>query len=284
MAVAPPVPGLDERRMDLITAGTVPLRCPYDQVVGEPLVVATFNIRNGLAPDLRHLWPLRRRSTAGMIRALDADVVGLQEVYRWQLRYLLGRLAGYEAHGEGRSRRRRGEFCPVLTRSSRLHVRDVQTRWFGDEPDRPGLRLPGALFPRLATMAAVADRLADEAFHVVNTHLDERRPENRRASVAQLVTWLPLDGPVILLGDLNTSEDDEKVFSLLRSAGLRSVLPREAGGTVHRFRGGTDGPRIDHVLVSAHWEVAEAAVVTDHPGRRLPSDHWPVRAVLRLRA
>jgi endonuclease/exonuclease/phosphatase family metal-dependent hydrolase len=251
--------------------------------VSEPLVVATFNIRNGLAPDLMNLWPLRRRSTAAMISRLDADVLGLQEVYRWQLRYLLRPLDGYEAHGEGRSRRRRGEACPVLTRGSRLRAVEEQTRWFGEEPDRPGGRLPRASFPRLATMVGAVDRVGGGALHMVNTHLDERRPENRRASVAQLVTWLPAEGPVILLGDLNTSEDDDEVFSVLRGAGLRSVLPREAGGTAHGFRGGVDGPRIDHILVSAHWEVIEASVVTKSLRRRLPSDHWPVRAVLRLR-
>jgi endonuclease/exonuclease/phosphatase family metal-dependent hydrolase len=248
--------------------------------VSAPLVVATFNIRNGLALD-RHLWLLRRRSTAAMIRRLGADVLGLQEVYRWQLRYLLRRLDGYEAHGEGRSRRRRGEACPVLVRSSRLQVVEERTRWFGDEPDRPGGRLLGASFPRMATMVDAVDRIGGAAFHLVNTHLDERRPEHRRASVAQLVTWLPPDRPVILLGDLNTSEDDDEVFSVLRGAGLRSVLTGQAGGTVHGFRGGVHGPRLDHVLVSAHWEVMEASVVTDFPGRRLPSDHWPVRAVLR---
>lgn len=246
-------------------------------------MVATFNIRNGLALDGRHLWPLRRRSTADMIRRLDADAVGLQEAYRWQLRYLMGRLDGYEAQGEGRSRRRRGEACPVLTRHSRLQVVEERTRWFGDEPDRPGGRLAGASFPRLATLVGAVDRAGGGALCVVNTHLDERRPENRRSSVAQLVTWLPEERPVILLGDLNTSEDDESVFSVLRSAGLRPVLRREAAGTAHRFRGGVDGPRIDHVLVSDHWEVVDAVVVTDAPGRHLPSDHWPVRAVLRRR-
>ncbi|MGH8975853.1 MAG: endonuclease/exonuclease/phosphatase family protein [Acidimicrobiia bacterium] len=247
------------------------------------LVLATFNIRSGLAPDGRHLWPLRRHATAAMVRHLGADVLGLQEVFRWQLSYLLDHLDGYEAHGTGRSRRRRGEACPVLVRRSRLRVVEERTRWFGAEPDRPGGRLPGASFPRMATLVMVADRGGGEPFLVVNTHLDERRPENRRAAAAQLVTWLPTGTPVIVLGDLNTTEDDDEVFSVFRAAGLRSTLPAGAGGTAHQFRGGTGGRRIDHILVSDHWEVEEAAVVTEPVGRFLPSDHWPVRAVLRLR-
>lgn len=247
------------------------------------IVVATFNIRNGLGCDGRYSWPLRRRSTAAMIRYLDADAVGLQEAYRWQLRYLLRHVDGYESRGEGRSRRRRGEACPVLSRRSRLEVTGHWTRWFGPDPDRPGSRLPGAGFPRLATRVRVRDRATDRHLEVVNTHLDEHRGENRAAAATQLAAWLASDRPTVLVGDLNTTDDDEAVFGPLRGAGLRSVLPPGSPGTTHQFRGGTGGRRIDHVLVSSHFEVVDAAVVADHPGDPLPSDHWPVRAVLRLK-
>lgn len=244
--------------------------------------VATFNIRNGLGCDGRQSWPLRRRTTADTIGRLDADAVGLQEVYGWQLRYLLRRLDGYEAHGEGRSRRRRGEACPVLTRRSRLEVTDHWTRWFGPHPDRPGSRLPQASYPRLATWVRARDRATGRAIDVVNTHLDEHRGANRSAAAAQLADWLAPERPTVLLGDLNTTEDDAAVFDPLRRAGFQSVLPPDAPGTTHQFRGGTGGRRIDHVLVSAHWEVLSAAVVSDHAGGPFPSDHWPVRAELRL--
>jgi endonuclease/exonuclease/phosphatase family metal-dependent hydrolase len=132
-------------------------------------------------------------------------------------------------------------------------------------------------------MVRAVDRAATVAFDAVNTHLDEHRPENRLAGARQLVTWLAPDRPTIVLGDLNTTPDDDEVFSVFRAAGLVPAVPPEAPGTAHRFGGGSDGPRIDHVLVSPHWEVVEAEVVTDAPGRLLPSDHWPVRAALRLR-
>lgn len=247
------------------------------------LVVVTFNIRNGRAIDGRHSWPFRRRSTAEILRRLDADVVGLQEAFGRQLRYLLRVLEAYEAAGDGRSAKRTGERNPVLTRRSRIRVQEATTRWYGDDPDQPGSKLPGARFPRIATLTRLVDEETKFEFNFVNTHLDERVGANRIASLDQLAGWLPAGRPTILLGDLNTTPDDEAAFAKLRAAGLRPALPSSAPGTAHNFRGGTMGPRIDHILVSPEFELVGAAVVADEPGP-LPSDHWPVRALVRYNA
>ena len=245
-------------------------------------MVATFNIRNGRAFDGRHSWPLRRRSTAATLRRMDADVVGLQEVYGFQQRYLLRRLPEHEAHGEGRSGHGRGERCPILVRRSRLDVVASRVRWFGAGDDSGVTRLPGARAPRIATCLRVHDRSTGVELDVVNTHLDERLAENRRRSIEQLVTWLDRERPTVVMGDLNSREGGD-ILAALHAAGLDSVLPADAGGTAHRFTGRTDGPRIDHVLVSRHWEVRTSGVVVDpQPRTTLPSDHWPVSATLRL--
>lgn len=244
------------------------------------LVVVTFNIRNGLAPDGRNAWPLRRPATAEALRQLGADLVGLQEAYAFQLRYLLRALDGYNATGDGRSRRRRGERCAVLTRRARLRVVHTVTRWFGATPDRPGSRLPGAKRPRAATVVRLVDEESGVDLDVVNTHLDDRVAENRVASLRQLATWVAPSRPTIVMGDFNTTPHDAEAFSVLHRAGLRPALGDIAPGTAHQFRGGTSGPHLDHVLVSRHFEVVEASVAAGFDGR-LPSDHWPVRAVLR---
>lgn len=244
------------------------------------LVVATFNIRNGVAFDGCNSWPFRRRSTADVIRRLEADVLGLQEAYRFQQRYLQRRVSGYGALGTGRSRGGKGERCPILVRRNRFDILDSWTRWFGGVDTTSGSRLPGARFPRIATSVVLRDRLADIEIEVVNTHLDERRADNRRRSAEQLVTWLDHDRPSILMGDFNATAGDH-LFGVLGEAGLSTVLGPGASGTAHRFSGRTDGPRIDHIVVSRHWQVVDAAVVVDRAGGRLPSDHWPVVARLR---
>jgi endonuclease/exonuclease/phosphatase family metal-dependent hydrolase len=245
------------------------------------LRVATLNIRNGRAFDGRNSWVCRRRATAAAIAGLDADVVGLQEVFAFQQRSLLRRLDGYEALGAGRDDGRRGERTPLLVRQATVQAVSHTTRWYGDEPDQPGTRLPGARFPRVATLAVVEVRSTGARAQVVCTHLDAASASNRQAAAAQLAAWLDPALPQIVVGDLNARPDAAELAPLL-AAGLRHALPPDAGGTNHDFTGRTDGQRIDHVLVSAGVEIRSARIDHTRPGGRLPSDHWPVVADLRL--
>lgn len=242
--------------------------------------MVSFNIRNGRGLDGWNSWPFRARATATAIRRLRPDVAGLQEVFGFQERSLRRRLPGYLATSAGRDDGRRGERTTVLHRGDRFQVTDAQVRWFGDTPDVPGTRLPDASFPRTATLVRLRD--ADgTAVSVANTHLDERHPANRRRSLEQLVGWLGTDEPWIVTGDLNARPDDP-ILDVLRDAGFHDALPADAPGTNHDFTGRTDGSRIDYVWVRG-WDVVEARVAAERIGRRLPSDHWPVVAVLRRR-
>lgn len=246
------------------------------------LVVASFNIRNGRALDGWRSWPFRRRATATVARRLDADLLGVQEAYACQARYLDRRLPGYERYGRGRNARRGGEWCAVYVRSARFRVRSSSTRWYGPAPEVAGSRLAGARFPRVATDVVVGDGEGGGAVRFVNTHLDERSPERRLRSAQLLASWLDPSVPTVVVGDLNaTPAREPALFATLVAAGLRLALPDDGRGTAHDYRGGTDHPRLDHILVSAHWEVVDAGVVTSEGP--YPSDHWPVRAVLRRR-
>jgi len=52
-------------------------------------------------------------------------------------------------------------------------------------------------------------------------------------------------------------------------------------GTFNDFQADSTGEKIDAVLVSGGWDVVAAEIVRAAPGGRLPSDHYPVTAVLR---
>jgi endonuclease/exonuclease/phosphatase family metal-dependent hydrolase len=248
------------------------------------LTVATFNLRNSLGREWEHLWWRRRGITLATIRLLDADMIGFQEAHWWQYRWLARKL-GPEWHhaGAGRSRRGHlGEHVPLFARRSRLTVLDERTRWFGDQPTTPGTTLPDASFPRITTSFRARPVDGERTISVFNTHLDEHLAANRRRSVAQLRDWAAETGdPAVIMGDLNAELDRDELEPLLGS-GYRSVLPRDSGSTAHGYTGEIEGEAIDHILVSPEWTVIDAHIETRRPGGRLPSDHWPVVATLRV--
>lgn len=251
------------------------------------LRVATFNIRSAHALDGRHAWPFRAAACAAAIRGLDADVVGLQEVHTFQLRGLLRRLPGYAATGAGRDDGRdRGERCSVLIRTARLDLEWSETRWLSDTPRVPASRTWGNPIARVATLCRLSVKPGGLRLLLIDTHWDGASASSRRKSAELLLEWLDPGLPCVVLGDLNATTADAAVSRLLGS-GLTDALaslPAKGRGaaTHHPWDGATSGTRIDHVLVSRHWQVLEAAIAHERPGGRLASDHWPVAATLRL--
>jgi endonuclease/exonuclease/phosphatase family metal-dependent hydrolase len=255
---------------------------------GAALVVASLNLRHGLAWDGAHSWPLRRRAAAAGIERLHAEVVGLQEVHGFQQRYLARKLRGYAALGAGRDDgRERGERCTVLYRPGRLDLDSWTVRWFSDTPAVPGSRTWGNPVTRLVTLCRFTDRAGGGRFGVADAHWDGASAASRLRSAEALLRWLDPALPWIVLGDLNATAADPAVATLV-AGGLRDTLSHvgERGpgaGTHHHWDGATDGTRIDYVLVSRHWDVLDARIEHVTPAGGLPSDHWPVVATLVLR-
>lgn len=93
----------------------------------------------------------------------------------------------------------------------------------------------------------------------------------------QIRQWLAAEtGPLIVMGDFNGTSDTW-AYRHLRH-GLQDAFAAAGtgwGGTYHRR---LPFARIDHILVSAHWYVADAAVPASQA-----SDHLPLLATLHLR-
>jgi len=260
-----------------------------------PISLVTLNIRNGRACDGANSWLFRRRWVPEYIRSLDADVVGLQEAYHNQVVAVEKALSGYVRVGVGRDDgKKAGEFCPIYLRTSRVRVLESGTFWFSDTPHTPGSCTWGNTLPRICTWALLSamdetDGMERTLLRVCNVHLDHASANARIRSAALLLEriagWKETS-PVVVMGDLNAGEQDPALATLLQGpVGLRdtfrAVHPDAAqAGTFHAWDSRTDGAKIDYILTTPDITVLDAAIVHDTVRGRLPSDHWPVTALV----
>lgn len=261
---------------------------------GEPLRVATYNLRLALASDAPNNWSNRRAQVMALIQYHDWDLFGTQEALPEQVADL-ERLPGYLRVGVGRDDGAgRGEHAAVFIRSARLALLRQGTFWLSETPDRPSKGWDGRCCNRIVTWVELRDRQAPEggSFYLFNTHFDHEGVVARRESARLLLSrWQALAGsaPTLVMGDFNAAPGSEPV-QLLRAAlqdarDTSLTPPYGPEGSFQGFR--IDAPlttqdRIDHIFHTPGIKVLKWAVLTDSRQGRFPSDHLPVQALVRL--
>lgn len=256
-----------------------PILClNYAKILSMNLRVMTFNIRNGLAADGPNTWENRRQLTAQVIRNSQADIVGLQEVFDFQLDYLMRQLPEYEVYSVGRDDGQRdGEACSIVWKQNSLHAVDRGTFWLSDTPDIPGSMSWGNHITRICSWVEFA-----EGFRVFNTHWDHESVPARRNSARQILNELP-ETPWVLMGDFNAEPNSAEIMALRNSPHVKFASGEKGTGTFHNFGGGTSGEDIDHIFTSNHWEFGPITLDDSHVDEIYPSDHYPVTINLNLR-
>jgi endonuclease/exonuclease/phosphatase family metal-dependent hydrolase len=238
--------------------------------VGEAagLQVVSYNIRHGAGMDDRLDLP----RTAAVLRALDPDIVGLQEVDQRVRRSggvpqadSLGRLLGMEAAFGAFMPYQGGEYgLAILSRHPivRTHV----------------IRLPDGNEPRVALRTDVVFPGAD-TISVVNVHFDWVANDTLRHAQALALTRVldTMSRPYVLLGDFN----DEPGSRTLGLFAARATEARKPAADRFTFSSTEPAKEIDFVFAApaAAWHVGGARVIHEP----VASDHRPVVATLERR-
>lgn len=235
---------------------------------GTPLTVVSYNIKHGRGND--NIVDLSR--TAGVLRGLTPDIVGLQEVDDLVTRSggvpeaaWLGQTLGMQ-HAFGRFMDYQGGAYGMAI-LSKFPIVSTQS-----------VRLPEGNEPRVAL--AVEVELPDrQHLMVVNVHFDWVDDDRFRFAQAQTLTRF-LDGltlPYVLLGDFN-DVPESRTLALFKSRAREAVKPAD-----DRFTFSSTKPEkeIDFIFTApaARWS-GRARVITEP----LVSDHRPVVASLVLGA
>lgn len=263
-----------------------------------PLKVMSFNIRLGVAKDGENHWTRRREMLFDLLEEQDADLVGLQEAFRFQVDEILAAVPMYAVTGVGRADGKAGdEMSCILYRRDRFAVAEAGTFWFSDTPAIPGSHTWGNRITRISSWARFIDR-DGTAFYHYNLHLDHQVQVSREKStellLARILTRSYPTEPVIVTGDFNSGEGNPALHRLTGVPGVKPDLPppfvdtfrvlhpdETVVGTFTGFRfGQVNGEKIDYVLVQPGTRVTEAAIIRTSRDEHYPSDHFPVSATI----
>jgi len=266
------------------------------------LTLMTFNIRYGTANDGPNHWKHRRGMVFDVLRKHDPDLVGMQEVIRFQLDEILEAVPGYAAFGAGRDDgKSAGELSPILYRKERFRLAEEGTFWLSETPEVPGSKSWDTACTRICTWGRFEDRAGGRTFYLYNTHLDHVSQQAREKGVSLILQHMrerKHADPVFFTGDFNAGEDNAAIREVLEAGAGNSPSPKpmklrdsfrvahpdeKVVGTFNYWTGRKDGAKIDYVFVPEAVEVRSAAILHDNIDGRYPSDHYPVVARIRWR-
>lgn len=180
--------------------------------------VASYNIRlsgaNGRADHgTPNAWKERKEDQLALVKKLDLDVFGLQEVCPDQAQFLRENLSGYEFVGEHRNAdRKSGEASPVCYRKSRFEALEKGTFWLSETPDTPGLKGWGAACPRVCSYLILRDRSTGKKFCFANAHTDHVSALARKNGMLLVIERMKKFGsglPIVFTGDHNCRETED---------------------------------------------------------------------------
>ncbi|MFD1178724.1 endonuclease/exonuclease/phosphatase family protein [Paenibacillus puldeungensis] len=277
----------------------------------------SYNIKNDYDREGENIWSSRRDMVAGVIRFHRADLVGMQEVLFNQLDDLQQRLPEYGWIGTARDDGdKAGEFCCIFYLKKRLTLLEHGQFWLSEEPEKPGKLGWDAGCARIVTWGRFKDTYTGEVFTHFNTHFDHIgvvAVEQSAHLIKRRIREIAKEENALLTGDFNMTSDSEPYRILIRQEeGEHQPLLLDASiacdykhfGPEFTFQGFDSAEvaartfppyapsreqhgiefdsAIDFIFVTSGVHVLNYGVIADHRKGKLPSDHYPIVADVKL--
>lgn len=271
---------------------------PIPEAPPDTFRIATYNVHYIIDRPGDGRWSLggwedRKEPLAVAVGALEADVIGFQEMETFggesvaernlALDWLLAEHPQYSAGAVGDPT----EFPstqPILFRSKRFTLRDQGWFFFSNTPDVLYSRTFNGSYPAFASWVVLEDRTTEQTFRAVNLHTDFRSYQNRKRSLAlvreRVTPWVEAGETVFVLGDFNAWRGSH-LHGELETVGFHFATTTAA--TYHFDRGLNLFPAIDHIAATPDVQfVGPSVVVQRQFAGQWPTDHYPVVADVTL--
>lgn len=258
------------------------------------IVVMSFNIRYDNPGDGINQWDNRKEIAVSLIREVSPDFLGLQEVRASQLKYLGEQLVEYNYFGKSRSEDPMDEHSPIFFKKNKYELLLSNTFWLSETPDKPSKGWDAAL-NRIVTWGKLKHKETGKIFFHFNTHFDHIGEQARLESAKLLkkkIREIAGDNEFIVTGDFNfdpssnyyqiLTEDETSEVRLVDASLVSDETERKGTFTGFDLSKPAEGP-IDYIFVKPTLTVSNYEVIDTTYNGRLPSDHFPVKAVIYLR-
>ena len=251
--------------------------------------VGTCNVRVWSKKDLAegNVWDERKDDLIALLRRLDMDVFGFQEVHGRPYRELCAGLKEWDLVDDY------DVSTPVAYRKSRFDLVKKGVFWLSETPDVPRSMGWGAKYIRSCLYLILKDKQSGRKLCFVNTHTDhiavKARVEGMKLIMERMKSFS--EGlPVVFVGDHNDGPKSEMTAiarKFLKDA--RDVSEKKDPGPINTYHAfGRAKPRerlrVDYIYVSDGIRVRDFVTHGDkRPGMdRYPSDHYPLSATIEL--
>lgn len=259
----------------------------------QTLKVMTYNIRLDVDSDGTNAWPFRKEYFSSQIQFYNPDVFGIQEAKPNQVIDISKALLEYKNVGIGRDGIGQGESSNIFYKKERFTVKESNTFWLSETPNTISKGWDAAL-NRVCTYALFKDLKTKQLFWVFNTHLDHIGEQARTKGIELILSKIKelntKKHPVILMGDLNSEPQDDRILLLKKAMDdTRAVSiekPFGPSGTFNNFKHNEPVTKlIDYIFISKNsiLKVKKYAVLSDSKDLKYPSDHLPVYVEINLK-
>ncbi|KAK9481336.1 Endonuclease/exonuclease/phosphatase [Lipomyces japonicus] len=253
--------------------------------------IYTHNIRYATSSPFKEErpWNERKHLIASSILFNSFNqptIVLLQEVLHKQLEDLLA-LLGHDwkfcgvARDDGKTK---GEYAPILYKSTQFDVELNRTFWLSETPDFPSKGWDAASY-RILNVAMLRYKPLDRVIYALNTHLDNEGENSRYESaklIRRIISSLETHDILVLGGDLNSESDKTPYIELKQDLTDAFIAARSQYGNVNTFTGfgkNVRQQRIDYIFVSPNMSVESVGVLANRfDDNVLSSDHRPLVA------
>ena len=188
----------------------------------------TYNIRVSSADaNSTNAWTCRKKDVSALIRKLDLDVVGFQEVRPNQLEFLRKAFPKYAVSGFFTNDAKKvATQNPILFRKERFDLLKEGVFWLSETPEVPNSKSWKTAYARSCSWVILADRESRATLCFANVHTDHisglAREKGMEVVLDHLDEIVPKGAAVILVGDHNCRETAKP--SKLAAAKMRNAL------------------------------------------------------------